>query len=32
MPKMSDAQLKLLQIKFDQKGVLRAYNWSGERQ
>ena len=32
MPRMSDAQFKMLQLKFDQKGVLRAYNWSGERQ
>jgi outer membrane protein assembly factor BamE (lipoprotein component of BamABCDE complex) len=30
-PSMSDARLKTLQIKFDQRGVVRAYNWSGER-
>jgi hypothetical protein len=28
---MADAHLKVLQIKFDQRGVVRAYNWSGER-
>lgn len=28
---MSDARLKTLQVKFDQRGVVRAYNWSGER-
>jgi len=27
---MADARLKLLQIKFDQQGVVRAYNWTGE--
>ena len=26
---MSNARLKLLQIKFDRAGVVRAYNWSG---
>jgi hypothetical protein len=30
-PDMTDARLKILQIKFDQRGVVRAYNWSGER-
>ncbi|SPE26100.1 conserved exported hypothetical protein [Burkholderiales bacterium] len=30
LPNLSDAHLKLLQIKFDQQGVVRAYNWSGE--
>jgi hypothetical protein len=25
------ARLKLLQVKFDAQGVVRAYNWSGER-
>jgi outer membrane protein assembly factor BamE (lipoprotein component of BamABCDE complex) len=29
--KMADARLKILQVKFDQRGVVRAYNWSGER-
>lgn len=27
---MSNARLKLLQIKFDRTGVVQAYNWSGE--
>jgi outer membrane protein assembly factor BamE (lipoprotein component of BamABCDE complex) len=26
----SNARLKMLQVKFDQAGVVRAYNWSGE--
>jgi len=26
-----DAKLKILQIKFDRDGVVRGYNWSGER-
>jgi hypothetical protein len=29
-PTMADARLDVLQIKFDQQGVVRAYNWSGE--
>jgi len=29
-PGMTDARLKILQIKFDQRGFVRAYNWSGE--
>jgi len=29
-PNMTDARLKILQIKFDQRGVVRAYNWSAE--
>ena len=29
-PVMGDAHLKLLQIKFDERGIVRAYNWSGE--
>lgn len=29
-PDASDARLKILQIKFDSRGVVRAYNWSGE--
>lgn len=28
-PDMSDARLKLLQIRFDAQGVVQAYNWSG---
>ena len=31
LPSMADARLKVLQIKFDQAGVVRAYNWSGEQ-
>lgn len=27
----ADSRVKLLQIKFDQRGVVRGYNWSGER-
>ena len=30
LPNMVDAQLKVLQIKFDDLGVVRAYNWSGD--
>lgn len=30
-PGMADARVKILQIKFDQRGVVHAYNWSGER-
>jgi hypothetical protein len=29
-PGLRGAELKLLQIKFDERGVVRAYNWSGE--
>jgi len=29
-PGMSDARVKILQIKFDQRGLVHAYNWSGE--
>lgn len=25
---MDDAQLKILQIRFDQNGIMRSYNWS----
>jgi hypothetical protein len=31
IPGAKDSQVKVLQIKFDQRGVVRAYNWSGER-
>ena len=31
MPGMRDARFRILQIKFDRQGVVRAYNWSGER-
>ena len=30
-PGMADARFKVLQIKFDQRGAVLAYNWSGER-
>ncbi|MEJ2509174.1 MAG: hypothetical protein P8009_06805 [Gammaproteobacteria bacterium] len=29
LPNMSDAKLKLLQIRFDAQGVVKAFNWSG---
>jgi hypothetical protein len=29
MPRLSGAKLKILQIRFDADGVVRAYNWSG---
>lgn len=28
LPSMSNAKLKMLQIKFDQQGIVRGYNWS----
>lgn len=31
LPSLEDARLKMLQIKFDQQGVVRAYSWSGDR-
>lgn len=30
MPRMDDAQFKILQIKFDRQGIVRGYNWSGD--
>jgi hypothetical protein len=30
LPNGADSFLKILQIKFDRTGVVRAYNWSGE--
>ena len=30
LPDMGDARVKILQIKFDQRGLVHAYNWSGE--
>jgi len=30
LPNMPDAHLKLLQVRFDRQGVVRAYNWSGD--
>jgi hypothetical protein len=31
LPSLADARLKMLQIKFDQQGLVRAYRWSGDR-
>ena len=31
IPGSEDSRVKMLQIKFDQRGVVRGYNWSGER-
>jgi hypothetical protein len=31
IPGGAEAPVKVLQIKFDQRGVVRAYNWSGQR-
>jgi len=28
---MADARFDVLQVKFDERGVVRAYNWSGKR-
>lgn len=30
LPSMEDARIKILQIKFDEQGIVRGYNWSGE--
>jgi hypothetical protein len=30
LPDMGNARVKILQIKFDQRGLVHAYNWSGE--
>lgn len=32
LPDMADAHLKILQIKFDEHGVVSAYNWSQSHQ
>ena len=29
-PRMTEARFGMLQIKFDDRGVVRAYNWSGD--
>lgn len=29
-PRMSNAHFDMLQVKFDERGVVRAYNWLGE--
>jgi hypothetical protein len=31
IPGSKDSHVQMLQIKFDQRGVVRGYNWSGER-
>ena len=31
LPDMKGARLKLLQVKFDQQGVVRAYDWTSDR-
>jgi len=31
-PRMADARFDILQVKFDERGVVRAYNWSGARE
>jgi len=28
LPRMNGAHLKMLEIQFDQRGIVRAYNWS----
>jgi outer membrane protein assembly factor BamE (lipoprotein component of BamABCDE complex) len=32
LPRMSDANFRILQIKFDSNGVVRGYSWSGKPQ
>jgi len=32
MNEMSNAKIKILQIKFDKQGKVRGYNWSASRQ
>jgi len=31
LPDMKDAQVKMLQIKFDQSGIVRAYSWTSDK-
>lgn len=31
LPDMKDAQMKMLQIKFDQGGIVRAYSWTSDK-
>ena len=31
MPGMKDTKFKILQIRFDQAGILRSYNWSSSK-
>jgi hypothetical protein len=28
---MKDAQMKMLQVKFDQGGIVRAYSWTSDK-
>jgi hypothetical protein len=30
LTRMSEARFDILQVKFDERGLVRAYNWSGE--
>lgn len=32
LPRITDPRFEMLQIKFDERGVVRAYNWSGGRE
>ncbi|MBI5435655.1 MAG: outer membrane protein assembly factor BamE [Nitrosomonadales bacterium] len=32
LPGMSNAKLKMLQVKFDKQGIVRGYNWSASDQ
>ena len=31
LPELKDAQMKMLQIKFDQGGIVRGYNWTSDK-
>ncbi len=31
LPDMKDARMKMLQIKFDQGGIVRAYSWTSDK-
>lgn len=31
LPSMKNAKLKTLQVRFDNKGILRSYNWTGTK-
>ena len=31
LPSLSDAKLRMLQVRFDANGIVRAYNWSGTK-
>jgi hypothetical protein len=30
-PRLANARFDMLQVKFDERGVVRAYNWLGEK-